>query len=225
MPRKVWTRERLTSADVQALLMDQAVIRFASAATRTAEWPSPPDGALSYLEDAKRYDERRGGAWQPLAAGGIAGKMWRTGGVHTISGGTTGTEYVVPMEGSRVRGGFTFDDAGDALTVPLDGLYDLTWQAYLLANLASTGEVAVRRVRASTANATVGSKAYHKPLAAFDLQDQGIARDVPLKAGDKLSLVIVFQSGVTQLFGNGEVNGCLLSAQWRHTLPAGTNPL
>lgn len=224
MGRKVFTRERLTAADVQAFLQDQGVLRFTTTANRTAEWPAPPEGAVSYLTDVKRHDEFRGGAWRPLLPGGIAGKMWRTGGVLANTGATL-TEYVAQVEAARLRGGFTFDDAGDSLTLPLDGLYDLTWQIYALGNSASTGTMAVRRQRASTANLHVAHKAFHKPLAAVDLQDQGFARDVPLKAADKLALVVLFQSGPVQLFGTGEATGCVLSAVWKAPLPSGTDPL
>lgn len=89
MGRKVWTRERLTSADVQAFLMDQALIRFPSAATRTADWPNPPEGALTYLEDVKRHDERRGGAWVPLA-GGARGQIARASLALTTNSGING---------------------------------------------------------------------------------------------------------------------------------------
>lgn len=67
--RKVFTRERLTVADVNGYLMDQVVPQFASAAARTTAWPTPAEGSLSYLQDVKRHDEYRGG-WVPLLGGG-----------------------------------------------------------------------------------------------------------------------------------------------------------
>lgn len=51
--RKLFTRQTLASADVQNYLMDQAVMRFASAAARAAAIPGPTEGMVTYLDDAK----------------------------------------------------------------------------------------------------------------------------------------------------------------------------
>ena len=55
--RKVFTREVLSSADVNGYLMDQTVPRFASSSVRGVAWPSPPLGALSELDSTGQIDE------------------------------------------------------------------------------------------------------------------------------------------------------------------------
>lgn len=62
--RKVWTRERLSSADVNGYLMDQAVPRFASASVRDAQYPTPEEGAECYVGDSKQPQIYLGGAWR-----------------------------------------------------------------------------------------------------------------------------------------------------------------
>lgn len=49
--RKVFTRETLGSADVNGYLMDQVVMRFASAAARDAEIPAPTEGMVATHDD------------------------------------------------------------------------------------------------------------------------------------------------------------------------------
>lgn len=64
--RKIWTRETLSSADVQNYLQDQSVMVFASAAARTAAIPAPSAGMVSYLADVERWDGYSNGAWRYL---------------------------------------------------------------------------------------------------------------------------------------------------------------
>ena len=167
----------------------------------------------------QRWD---GTIWEPINGAAIRGKMWRTSSVGNT--GATLTDYIVGMDASRVRGGFTFDDAGDALVIPVDGLYDLVWQIYLLGNAVSTGTMAVRRVRSAVANLNVAHKAFHKPLAASDLQEQGSSSGIPLKAGDRLQLSVLFQAGPVQFFGNSEHTGSLVAATYAGPL-GGASPL
>jgi hypothetical protein len=65
--RKVFTRETLTSGDVNGYLMDQTVMRFASASARSTAIPSPTEGMITWLDDSNRIDGYDGGAWQPMA--------------------------------------------------------------------------------------------------------------------------------------------------------------
>jgi hypothetical protein len=62
--RKVFTREVLSSADVNDYLMDQSIMRFTSAAQRSTQIPTPEEGMISYLEDTDRWYGYRNGAWQ-----------------------------------------------------------------------------------------------------------------------------------------------------------------
>lgn len=69
---KQWTRERLSSTELQSYLQDQAVLRFASASARSAQLAAPAEGMVSTLDDTNevaRWDPTRvtGGAWVPIA--------------------------------------------------------------------------------------------------------------------------------------------------------------
>lgn len=71
--RKVWTRETVSSADMQDYLMDQAVQRFATQAQRAAQLPAPTEGMVSYRDEAKAFEVHDGtvfrgfdvGPWRP----------------------------------------------------------------------------------------------------------------------------------------------------------------
>jgi hypothetical protein len=65
----------LTAAQVNTYLMDQAVMRFASAAARTAAFggagePTLAEGMMSYLIDTKSVEVYDGTAWVGISGGG-----------------------------------------------------------------------------------------------------------------------------------------------------------
>lgn len=105
---KQWTRERLSAADLQAYLQDQAVLKFASAAAADAAIPagSRKLGMVRWLDDQKRaeYYDTTGATWryafgQPVTAGVAFGggvgnqagfdpvRLWREpgGAVHLVA--------------------------------------------------------------------------------------------------------------------------------------------
>jgi hypothetical protein len=53
----------LTASDVNAYLMDQAVMRFATASARTAALPSPSEGMMSYLDSTNAVEVYDGSGW------------------------------------------------------------------------------------------------------------------------------------------------------------------
>lgn len=76
MAYRQWTSGQLVSAaDFQSYLQNQVVAQFASASARTAAWPSPPEGACSYLVDSDRIEGYIGGGWQPLAGPQASGTI------------------------------------------------------------------------------------------------------------------------------------------------------
>jgi hypothetical protein len=84
--RKVFTRETLTSGDVNGYLMDQTVMVFASAAARSTAIPSPTDGMVTYLLDAKRADVHEDAAWQPAFYGTLQRAVGQYGGATDGNG-------------------------------------------------------------------------------------------------------------------------------------------
>jgi len=65
MPWKAWNPgEELLAADVTDYLGNQSVATFASSAERASAYPSPPEGALTFLRDTDRLEVWRGAAWE-----------------------------------------------------------------------------------------------------------------------------------------------------------------
>jgi len=74
VPRKVFVAgEILTAADVNANLMDQAVMVFNDAAARDTAIPSPIEGMVVYLKDTDALLSYSGTAWVPAASGASLG--------------------------------------------------------------------------------------------------------------------------------------------------------
>jgi hypothetical protein len=74
VPRKVFVAgEILTAADVNANLMDQAVMVFNDAAARDTAIPSPIEGMVVYLKDTDGLLSYSGTAWVPAASGASLG--------------------------------------------------------------------------------------------------------------------------------------------------------
>ncbi len=72
MPRKVFVAgEVLTAANVNALLMDQAVMVFAGSAARGSAIASPSEGMVTYLEDINQLQVYVGTAvgWTQVGSG------------------------------------------------------------------------------------------------------------------------------------------------------------
>lgn len=61
---KTWALgEEVIQADFQPIIADQIVGQFATAATRSAGWPSPPVGAMSFLADTRTLHVYNGSVW------------------------------------------------------------------------------------------------------------------------------------------------------------------
>lgn len=79
----------LTSAQVDGYLMQQTVMRFASASARTTALSGVlAEGMISYLDDTNAVEKYDGSAWVALVAGDIEGI---TAGTGLSGGGTSGT--------------------------------------------------------------------------------------------------------------------------------------
>lgn len=66
--RKIFTRERATVSDVNGYLMDQTVMRFASASARSAAIAAPSEGMTTYRDDTNTVEVYNGTRWSPVDA-------------------------------------------------------------------------------------------------------------------------------------------------------------
>lgn len=84
------------------------IMRFATSAQRTQAFEdldlSPQKGAVSYLEDARRYDRWTGTAWVPMVNGLIA-----RGRRESNSTSTTSSQGVLRIDGVPLLGGFAYE--------------------------------------------------------------------------------------------------------------------
>ena len=99
MPRKVFVAgEILTAADVNANLMDQAVMSFAGTAARGSAIPSPTEGMVTYLNDLDRLEVYTD-AWKPV---GSILQVASTSKIDTFSQGSVGAGAFVSVTGLSV---------------------------------------------------------------------------------------------------------------------------
>lgn len=87
MPRKQWAAfERVTAADVNATLADQAVMVFATTTARDAAIPSPTVGMESAVQASPDLGAPRfwdGSAWQLVQVGSATSAVWTRGNPDT----------------------------------------------------------------------------------------------------------------------------------------------
>lgn len=119
---KTWTRERLTSADLQGYLQDQVVTVWASRSARTAGLPAPTAGMVSYLDDERLVEQYSGGAWRtPGPLGVVHYATQTTAGssssstVARVTGSINGTCTLYPgrLYRGRVKSQVFGNTAGD----------------------------------------------------------------------------------------------------------------
>jgi hypothetical protein len=96
---QVVPQERVASAHMNTAL-SQGVLRFGSAAERTAQVVSPVAGMLSFLADSGRYEMWTGTAWRPVVvaeavAGATLNPAWTGTAQATRVGGMTWVYLVV----------------------------------------------------------------------------------------------------------------------------------
>lgn len=145
-----------------------------------------------------------GTAWWPSGGSTVVplGKMWGTTGVS--AGVASGTSTTVAFNASRTTGGVAFA-VGNVLTLPEDGLWEITYKGY--ATGVATGAVAwtVWRTRSGVADAGIDSIQFHKASTGSDEVAVG-SSIVPLKAGDALYLKmgVANATGAISYVENGE---------------------
>ena len=85
---------------------DQTVQQYATVADRTAQWPTPADGAMSYTVDQAILWVRRAGAWQAVPRGFVASGLGpSTQTDYGASAGIVATVSAALTAGRRYRVG------------------------------------------------------------------------------------------------------------------------
>jgi hypothetical protein len=101
---KVWAiGEEVIQSDFQPIVADQVVAVFVTAAARTAGWPGPPPGAVSYLTDAQALQVFNGTSWVQVtpAAATISAPDTRNAGTYGDGAGGPGPAVSI-LTGARV---------------------------------------------------------------------------------------------------------------------------
>lgn len=160
---KVWTRERLTAAELQGFLQDQVVMRFPSDAARTAALPvgSREQGMLTFRAELGGVYEAWNAAstsWEVVAAltpPYIQGALTRSDGVNTVNGPNNYTDLkTVPVDADTVGTWATYSHPnGVGHTCALPGRYLVT--AALATDIA--GPRAEEMMMLGTRAATLGT--------------------------------------------------------------------
>jgi hypothetical protein len=176
--------DTLTASQVNDYLMDQSVMRFASAAARNAAIPSPTEGMVCYLDDVNQIWYHNGSGWQltggdkPLYFGSsttaTANSTWVVGAVTAIVN----------------RGGFA--NTGGNITIPVSGVYQVSGYASIPAS--ATGfrllKVIIGGGEYGVANQLVNTAGYQSQI--------GTSFSTYIAAGNVLNLQIFQNSGVSQ---------------------------
>lgn len=194
------------TADLLAMMNSAGLVfPVASAAVRDAI-PSPNTGmVVSRLDRFGSLEYWTGTAWTPINPLPPFGHMGKTNGF------TSGNANPVPMNAAQVlRGGMTFDDAADALVIPVAGTYELRAKAYFSGG--GTGQCTVDLL-VNTAGCG-GAVRWNKTLTD-EINNCGVTR--VLAAGDKVS---VTTTGPSNIYGADGYNGTWVEA--RYVGPAGT---
>lgn len=129
---RAFTRQILSSAQVQTYLMDQAVLKYASAAARAAEVTSPAAGMTSWLTDSRLLESHNGSAWEcPYALG-------------TIGEGAVAAPSSIVTSSTRTR---ITGNLNITVSLTAGRLYRAQWLCGLIADAASTPAEATVSIR------------------------------------------------------------------------------
>lgn len=149
-----------------------------------------------------------GSTWFPVPLAVPFGHMGRTG----ANFGLTTTGQTVPMDAAQeLRGGVTFDNANDALTVPRAGIYALRFKLYTTG--ASTGTKHTMSVHKVSTGAVSGAGLQCQKVDSGDWFTYG-AVSLPLLANDKLFLSAAVSSGTSNTWGTDGYNGTFLEVEY-----------
>jgi hypothetical protein len=139
------------------------------------------------------------------------GHMGRTGGFQA-----TGANVTVIMDAAQeLRGGMTFDNANDALVVPVTGRYRAHLKGYLSGSTSSVNTVRIY-VNGVIGDGTLRGGVYEKLISSTVKTDSADIYHhsmgvVPFNAGDKVSLGIY---SAVSVWGTNGYNGAYLELEY-----------
>jgi hypothetical protein len=183
----------LPASELNGYLMEQSVMRFASAAARDTDIPSPTEGMMCYLDNVNWLMNYNGSSWVFVA------------GDRPYFFGTTSSQSLVTATNTALattqsiitnRGSFALTATPGVITVPLTGIYAVTGAVeygssatgYRNANLDLNGTIAFRsRSMAVTTAATTSQVS--------------ISANILINAGGYIALTGYQNSGATLAVG------------------------
>jgi len=98
--------ELLYASDVNTYLMNQAVMVFADAATRTAAITSPSEGMVTYLSDVNNFNVYDGASWLAFAG---ASTSFPNQNVITSGGYARPTPFAMAVASASITGNGTIN--------------------------------------------------------------------------------------------------------------------
>jgi hypothetical protein len=120
----------LPASELNGYLIEQSVMRFASAAARNTAIPSPTEGMMCYLDDVNQIWYYNGSSWQ-LTGGDLPIYFGQS---TTATANATWT--IGAVTAAINRGGFV--NSSGTITLPLSGVYTISAYASIPAN--ATGQ-------------------------------------------------------------------------------------
>lgn len=168
---------------------DRALQVFVSAAERGTQWPTPPEGAHSYLRDTDSIYVFNGTAWVWAAGAPLGARLSITGSVNIPDA----SAYQVAWNAAPWNNGMTTTLGGDAgITVVEAGIYLMTCNVIYNYN----GSNALNRMSLTVNGAQTGGDVAAMMAAAGTLGlGLSIANQMSLAAGDKVRTIMAQGSG------------------------------
>lgn len=185
--------ETITADHMNTALVNGAP-KFLNAAARNSQWPSPPQGALCYLQDVNYFEvydsQITGGsvAWHPI--GGLRMGYARMGFSQSIPNGSVETLVKLGEAGGAAgKLGRASWAANGEVTVPLTGTYLATGNVTWPAN--STGERRLYlKINGGFAGTAGGTSEINTGAVGSTLLRMSVAAMLHMNAGQKIGMYV-----------------------------------
>jgi hypothetical protein len=136
------------------------------------------------------------------------GHMGRTASFIALNGST---QTVITMDAAQdLKGGMTFDNANDALVVPIIGRYWIHYKAYFTGAASGNSQAQIQVNGATTSGLQQGPSSSHNKMDGNDVYPHGMGI-LQLNAGDKVS---ISQMATCSAWGTNGYDGTFLEVQY-----------